>query len=137
MDEYSNGSYTRQLTRRQRDALPHLLAPGTISEKARNTGISRPTLYRWLRNIEFRRRLEEACEDAMSLSDSQLQLASHQAVAVLLRALDDEKSHIRLRAAQSLVKLGHSTRFGKQLEEKLSAIEDGMHMKEDLQSTHP
>ena len=137
MEEYTSGRHARQLTRRQRDALPHLIAPGPVSEKARNAGISRNTMYRWLRDGDFRRRLKEACNEAMSLSDSQLQLASHQAVTVLFRALEDENSDIRLRAAQSIVKLGQDSSVSLHLEEKVNVIEDAMHLREELKSTYP
>ena len=38
MLQHTSGGYARQLTRRQRESLPHLLAPGSVSEKARNAG---------------------------------------------------------------------------------------------------
>ena len=136
MKEYTNGNHMRQLTRRQREALPHLLSPGSISEKARNAGVSRNTLYRWLRDVNFRRTLQEASADVMKVSQSYLQLASTEAVAVLFRALEDERPHIRLRAAQTIVKLGHDSRFGEQLEEKLNNMEDAIQLKEELKSTH-
>ena len=40
--------FAENLTQRQITALPHLLRPGPITEQARNAGVSRNTLYRWL-----------------------------------------------------------------------------------------
>ena len=136
MLQHTSGGYARQLTRRQREALPHLLAPGSVSEKAKNAGVARCTLYRWLQDFNFRRTLEQACEDAMDIAHSQIQLASNQAVSVLFRALDDERPHIRLRAAEYIVKLGHDARFGQQLEEKLNLVEEAMCLKEEIQSPY-
>ena len=136
MEEYVDSASSRQLTRRQFEALPYVLAPGPISEKAKNAGVSRQTLYRWLRNVNFRRTLQEATSQAMKITDSHLQLASNPAVTVLFRSLEDNKSDIRLRAANYIVKLGHDSRFGQQVEERLSTIEDAIQLKEEIESKY-
>ncbi len=136
MEEYVDSASSRQLTRRQFEALPYVLAPGPISEKAKNAGVSRQTLYRWLRNVNFRRTLQEATSQAMKITDSHLQLASNPAVTVLFRSLEDNKSDIRLRAAHHIVKLGHDSRFGQQVEERLSTIEDAIQLKEEIESKY-
>ena len=136
MEEYVDSASSRQLTRCQFEALPYVLAPGPISEKAKNAGVSRQTLYRWLRNVNFRRTLQEATTQAMKITDSHLQLASNPAVTVLFRSLEDNKSDIRLRAAHYIVKLGHDSRFGQQVEERLSTIEDTIQLKEEIESKY-
>ncbi len=130
MDEDNNGGHARQLTPRQREALPHVLAPGSVSQKARNAGISRKTLYRWMRDSDFRFRLEQARADAMRLADTQLQLVTHEAVAVLYDMLVDDKPAIRMRTAQSIVRYGLDAYYGTRLERRIDAIEDSISLRE-------
>ena len=137
MLQHTGDGYARQLTRRQREALPHLIAPGSVSERTRNAGISRQTFYRWLGDVDFRRRLQEACDDAMSLADAQMQLASHQAVATIFQKLEHEKPHISLRAAQIIVEMGRDSRSDQQIVERLDAIENAAHFKEESKSAYP
>ena len=137
MEKYTIGDHGSQLTRRQREALPHLLAPGSVSEGARNAGISRQTFYRWMGDVGFRRRLQKACNDAMSLADSQMQLASHQAVTALFRKLEHERPDISLRAAQIIVKMGRDSRFDQEIVERLDALENAAHFKEESKSAYP
>ncbi len=40
--------FATKLSERQKAALPYLLEPGPISQRARQVGIHRGTLYRWM-----------------------------------------------------------------------------------------
>ena len=130
--EDMEGTQDKQLTQRQLDALPYLIAPGPLSQKAMNAGISRKTLYRWLQEDDFRRRLQATTEHAMRLADTQLQLVAHQAVAVLYESLHDSSPEIKLRAAQAIIKLGQASEHGLRLERQLEAIEDSIAIREDM-----
>ena len=120
------------LTLKQQSAIPHLITPGTAEEKASNAGISARTLRRWLQDSKFQRRLKEAGEEAMKLSTSKLELISHEAVAVLYDALHDADVGVRVRAAQSLIKLGQNAHYGERLEQQISHVEDAMALKEEM-----
>ena len=72
-----NGTTFGGLSQKQATALPHLLKPGSLADQARNAGIGRTTLHRWLRDDNFRRSLEQLREDALRLAESELQAMSY------------------------------------------------------------
>ena len=122
------------LTLKQRNAIPKLLTPGTYTDRAKHAGVSPRTLRRWLQDYRFRGRLQEAGEEAMKLAASELGIVSHDAVAVLYDALHDSEVNVRIRVAQSLIKMGQSAHYGERLEQKVSHVEDAIELRDQTRS---
>ena len=72
----------------------------------------------------------------MKLAATQLEIASHQAVAVLHDSLYDPDVKIRQRAAQALIKLGQNSHYGERLEQQITMIEDAIALKDQLRPNY-
>lgn len=81
----------------QEQAIPLFLEPLTNAERARRLRIGERTLYDWLAKPEFRAALEEQ-------ASRHLKALQGAAVTVLSNALRDESGHVRLRAAELILK---------------------------------
>ena len=94
-----------RLSRRAEQAILALLEHSTPEKAAAAAGISRVTLWRWLRKPEFRRALLEARSEAFSQAIGRLQHASSAAAAALLRIMCDTRAPAasRVRAAQCVL----------------------------------
>lgn len=88
------------LTPKQRKTIGSLLETGNVAQAAQTAGISRDTIYRWMREDDFKAALKNATQETMeSLSRSLVTLGT-KAAQVLENALDDEEltPAVRLRA---------------------------------------
>ena len=126
-----NGTTFGGLSQKQATALPHLLKPGSLADQARNAGIGRTTLHRWLRDDNFRRSLEQLREDALRLAESELQAMSYRAAAVIREALHDEDPDIKFRAAQAALRHAHKAQYGQQLERRVELLMDAFDLRKE------
>ena len=81
----------------QVQAISLFLEPLTNAERARRLQIGERTLYDWLAKPEFRAALEEQ-------ASRHLKALQGAAVTVLSNALRDDSGHVRLRAAELILK---------------------------------
>ena len=91
----------KNLTPRKRKALEALLTSGDISQAANTAGVSRDSVYRWLRDPDFQTALSNGTQAALQgLSQSLLTLGAA-AAKTLQAALEDTTAPLttRLRAA--------------------------------------
>ena len=107
------------LSPRQISILPLLLRPATISEHAREAGITLRTLQRWLQDDTFRRHLEVMRHRAAQLAESDLLALSNKAVEVIFECLHNDSPQIRLHAAKAVIQLNTQVQYGKGLEQRL------------------
>jgi len=91
----------KNLTPRKRKALEALLTSGDISQAANTAGVSRDSVYRWLRDPDFQTALSNGTQAALQgLSQSLLTLGAA-AAKTLQAALEDTTAPlaVKLRAA--------------------------------------
>ena len=91
----------KNLTPRKRKALEALLTSGDISQAANTAGVSRDSVYRWLRDPDFQGAMTEGTQAALQgLSQSLLTLGAA-AAKTLQAALEDTTAPlaVKLRAA--------------------------------------
>ena len=88
------------LTPRQLAALPVVAAAPNIREAAREAGIARSTLYRWLDDENFRSELKRLSSEATSLARVNYKLGIVRAFQVLDELLDHENPWVRLSASR-------------------------------------
>ena len=55
-----------QLTRKQKGAIPHLIAARSFEEGRKNAQVAKTTLYRWLKEEKFRNELERRSTEVVS-----------------------------------------------------------------------
>ena len=72
-----------KLTRKQEQAIAALLAAPSVGEAAQQTGVSEPTLYRWLKHDAFQTAYRAARREVVRQAVAHLQRASGEAVHTL------------------------------------------------------
>jgi hypothetical protein len=93
---------TTELSSKQRRAIAALLVKPTIASAATDCGVTQITLYRWLREDEFRQALTDAESQAIDVAARRLVQLTEAAISVIVMVLADRSAApgIRLKAAQ-------------------------------------
>jgi hypothetical protein len=117
-----------KLARRHERAIAALLAVPTLTEAARDCGISARTMRRWLRNKEFSTRYDHARAAALENVVSLLKEESAGAVAVLAAVARDQQSPAgaRVTAAGKLLDLHLRSSETAALEKRVEQLEDAL-----------
>ena len=95
-----------QLTRRQMLALPILAAAPSMTQAAREAGISESTLYRWRQNEHFRKELQRLTAETADLTRQEMESLTRQSSQVLSDLMQDPDPMVRLRAARAVAVMG-------------------------------
>lgn len=96
---------TENLTPRKRKAIEALLTTCDTTRAAQAAGVSRDTVYRWMREEAFKNALKEGAAEALEgLSRNLVQLGD-KAIKALAAALDDSTAgtNIKVRAADVIL----------------------------------
>ena len=96
-----NDSARNSLTSKQRKALAAVLTEPTVAKAALTTGVAEVTLFRWLREPDFRTALREAEDEVIDAAMRRLLQVQDVAITTMIATMTDaEASHaVRLRAA--------------------------------------
>jgi hypothetical protein len=108
------------------DALLLALACGaTVEVASRQCGLSERTIYRRLKEQDFKRKLRDVRADMLARTSAALSAAATEAVRTLL---DLQKSGVqaavRLGAARAILEIGLKLRETVDLEARIAALED-------------
>ena len=122
--------FTENLSERQITALPHLLRPGPLTVQARNAGIARSTLYRWLEDENFRRCLERLREETLRFTQTEFQAISLKAVEAIEDALDSNDMAMRLRAARIVMHESRSAQYDQAMKHRIENLVDAHNLRE-------
>jgi transposase len=115
-----------KLSARQRLALPVIAGEPTIEGAAERIGVTRKTIYEWLKQEPFRLALEEARKEFVESAFRTMRLAAKQAADKIVKHLDCTDEKVSLRAAEDVIEFAkefisledHERRI-KELEERL------------------
>ena len=124
--------FSEDLSKRQIKALPSLLRPGSLSEQARNAGIARATLYRWLEDDSFRSALQRLREQTMEIAESEMIAMTYEAAGVVYDTLRDEDKNLRFKAAQTILQQAHDAKYGHDLLRRVETIKDALKLRKDF-----
>ena len=113
------------LGRKKSNAIVALLSQRNVEEAARAAGVPPRTLYRWLKEPEFRAAYREARRDALAQAGARLQQMSTAAVSTLGKIMVDPKAPAasRVRAAHSVLEQAARAIEIEDLEARLAALE--------------
>ena len=100
-----------------------LAAGASVPAASRAGGVSEATVYRRLREPEFRQRVDEARSEIVSRAVARLSAASTEAVDTLKRLLYVDSDFVRLGAAKSILEMGMKLREHQDLAERVAALE--------------
>ena len=111
---------------RQEQALIALIEQPTMKEAARASGVSEPTLWRYLQNKEFHQAYREAKRSLLDAALGDLHKATGRAVAVLCEVMEDEKAMggARVQAARTILSYAIQTGQLEELMKRLEAVEN-------------
>ena len=91
------------LTFRQQSALPAIAMASTITQAARDSGIGKTTLHRWLQEPEFRQQLANYRQESADLARQQAQALLPRCLTVFAEVMESPDPSLRLRAARYAV----------------------------------
>lgn len=116
---------SERLTPKQRRAVAALLTTGEVGAAAREAGINRTTLYRWLHDPVFLAAVREAEADALDELSRLLVRLGRTAVATIAKAMSDPvtPAATRVRAADVALNRLLQLRELAQLEARVQALE--------------
>ena len=123
------------LSQRQQTALPIIALSPTVSQAARDSGVSESTIYRWMEQPAFRHELEQMRRSATELAWSNLMAALPRAVEVLTELLEHPDDSIRLRAAKEVLAFVFRTGDLRKLQSDLQELRDTLLPMDDRPST--
>src|SRR5712692_4234146 len=123
-----------QRGRRQADQLllVALACGATVEAAAQKAGLSQATVYRRLRDPEFKERIQDVQSDMVKRASGTLTAAGMEAIKTLLALLQSSSTPagVRLGAARAVLELGGKLRDNVEYEERLLALEKRLFGKE-------
>jgi hypothetical protein len=121
------------LSAKQEAALSAVLSHPTLKEAALAAGISETTLWRYMQDGEFSKRLREARRDSVSHAVIRLQKASSEAVTVLrdLMMKEDAPPAARISAARTVLDYSMRAVETDDLRARIEELEDFIRDKYD------
>ena len=116
---------TDNLTPKQHKAVESLLTTWDTTAAAAAAGVSRDTLYKWMRSKEFRQALQDATRASLENLSRGLVTLGTKAMTVLSDALDDTTAPAaaKVRAAEIVLTKILALRELVDLEERITALE--------------
>ena len=111
---------------RQEQALIALIQQPTIKEAAEVSGISQPTLFRYLQDTEFREEYHKAKRNLLEAALGDLQKASSEAVSTLREIICDREAGAssRVQAARSILSFAIQAGELDDIVRRLEAVEE-------------
>ncbi len=115
----------RSLTSKQERAISALLAHSTVESAASAGGVSERSIYRWLRDEQFRAAFDEARRQALQDALRRLQAVAGEAVDALREIIEDKDVRPAERVSAARVALDFAMRGSELLDvqERLAALE--------------
>lgn len=112
-----------QLTKRQSQVFPHLLACSTYEEAARQANISVKQIYCWLKNSTFKEELDRKRNEIIEEAINKLKCNATKAADTLVSLLSHSNPAIQRGVANDL--LNHVAKFIelREIEERIQLLE--------------
>jgi hypothetical protein len=121
-----NGIEGNSLTRKQAEAIPHLIGSRSYEEGRKLAKVGARTLYRWLKIPAFQNALEKARNRFIEEALERLKGAVTQAVAVLVETMSGTDAPLRVRSAALILEYFFKTREFVDFETRLKNIEEAL-----------
>ena len=115
---------TGNLSARQQLALPVMAAEPTIEGAAEKIGVTRKTVYEWLKQEPFKRTLEEARKEYVESGFRTMRLAAKRAADKIVKHLDCTDEKVSLRAAEDVIEFAKEFISLEDHERRIKELED-------------
>jgi hypothetical protein len=109
----------------QERAIIALLSEPTLRAAASSADISETTLWRWLRDPDFKDAYRKARSDALTQATARLQTLTGAAVEALAEIVGNERvsPHVRLSAASKILEMAYKAAEINELQARLEKLE--------------
>ena len=111
------------LTRKQQEAIPHLIGARSLEEGRRKARIAKATLYEWLKQETFQEALERQRQQVITEALERLKASVTQAVDVLVELMGAEELSIKLRTATTILEFALRVKEAEEIVERLGKVE--------------
>ena len=119
----SKAKNTAELTARQLKAIPHIVSSPTYTEGCEKAKINKTTLYKWLKEPEFKAELDRQRDEIAAEAFGVLSQGLTKAVETLVALLDHKDDRLRRLAAKDIIDFIIRHKENEDLDERLTAIE--------------
>ncbi len=116
------------LTPRQTGAIPHIVAAPSLRQAARNVGVARSTILRWMRDPAFRDELDRVREAAASVAYAKLQELVLTGAANLEEFLNSDNESLRLRATRLAFDIALKAELNHDLRKRIALVNGAFHL---------
>ncbi len=111
------------LSTRQSRVITVLVQARNIEDGAKRAGISKTTIYKWLRQPPFREELTRRKNELMDVAVENLKSQVERAVSVLAALLDSDNETVRRYVANDILTHALKAKEIQEIEDRLSGIE--------------
>jgi hypothetical protein len=113
-----------KLSRRQLKAIPFLIGSPTYTQGCEKAKINKTTLYKWLKNPEFRTELDRQRSEIVEAAFGMIAQNIEKAVSTLVGLLDTGDDRVKRLTANDII--GHFLKHKelRELEERIERIEE-------------
>ena len=111
------------MTEKQKKAIPALITAPTYSTGAKKAGISRKTLYKWLKTPEFKQEFDRQRDEVAAEALGMLSQGLTKAVDTLVGLLDHKDDRLRRLTAKNVIEHFLKHKQNEELEKRIAAIE--------------
>jgi transposase-like protein len=108
-------------------AILALLSHSTIEAAAQDVGVTRKTLHRWLKEEDFKEKLEEAKRETVGLLTIRVRASMQEALNTLTEVMGDREmpAHARVSAAKAVLDAGFKAIEQEDILVRLDKLEAG------------
>ncbi len=112
-----------KLTTRQLKAIPHIVGSPTYTQGCKKAKINKTTLYKWLKEPEFKAELDRQRDEIAAEAFGVLSQSLTQAVEALAGLLDNKDDRLKRLAAKDVIDFIIRHKENEDLNERLKEVE--------------
>ncbi|MFC1739107.1 phBC6A51 family helix-turn-helix protein [Planctomycetota bacterium] len=112
-----------KLTARQLKAIPHIVSSPTYTKGCKKAKINKTTLYKWLKEPEFKAELDRQRDEIAAEAFGVLSQSLTQAVEALVGLLDNKDNRLKRLTAKDIIDLIIRHKENEDLDERLKEVE--------------
>jgi transposase len=113
----------KTLTAKQARVIPYLLGAPSLEEGCKRAGVSKVTVYDWLKQPNFRQELKRQRDEMIERALDCLKANVSKATETLVKLLDSKSEPIRARAAEDILEFAQKALEHEELERRIEALE--------------
>jgi hypothetical protein len=112
-----------KLTDRQLKAIPHIVSSPTYTKGCKKAKINKTTLYKWLKEPEFKAELDRQREEVAAEAFGVLSQSSTKAVETLVGLLDNKDDRLKRLTAKDVIDFIVRHKENEDLDKRLTEVE--------------